>query len=210
MVRGDLEVVAVDGRRHLVVVAEHQRRARVLVEPRLGGRGLHHRPVRREVAAKDGDTGRGRDRPVERADDVIVVDLRLGDGLSERPSAYRARAEIESAAEHRQEPRQAAGIVEVLHQEFAARPEVGDHRHLARDPVEIVEVERHVGPARHRHQVDHRIGGAGERHLHDERIEERAAREHVARLEVLMDHPDDAAAGGARHAGMRGVRRRNR
>ena len=78
-------------------------------------------------------------------------------------------------AEHRQERRQAAGIVEVLHQVFAARPEIGDHRHLAADPVEIVEGERHPGAAGHGDEMDHRIGRAGERHLHHQRIEERAA-----------------------------------
>ena len=76
--------------------------------------------------------------------------------------------------------------------------------------VEVLERERHAGPARHRDEVDHGVGRAGDRDVHHERVLERAAVEDVGGFQVLPDHLDDAPPAGRGHARMRGVGGRDR
>ena len=73
MVRRDLEIVAVDLARHVVVVLEHQRRTAVLEQPRIGGGRLHHAAARREIAGEHRGGARGRYRVAERMDDVAQM-----------------------------------------------------------------------------------------------------------------------------------------
>ena len=55
----------------------------MLEQPRLGGGRLDDAAVGREVAAEDGDAAAGLAIGlVERADDVVVVDLGIGDRLA--------------------------------------------------------------------------------------------------------------------------------
>ena len=49
----DVEAFVVDARQQVVVAVEHDRRAGMLMEPRVGGGGLDDRAVGREVAAQD-------------------------------------------------------------------------------------------------------------------------------------------------------------
>ena len=150
-------------------------------EARLGGRRLHHAALRGDVAVQDRGAARRRDRPVEGADHVVVVDLRARDGVAERAARHRALVEMEQGGEARQQRPDAARDVEVLHQPGAGRAQVGDHRHLLGEVVEIVEAHRDAGAPRHRDEVDHRVGRAGERAVHHEGVLEGAPGQDVAR-----------------------------
>ena len=110
------------------------------------------------------------------------------------------RASRSSGRRAREQRRQAAGVVEILHQEGAGGAEIGGDRHVAGDAVEVVEQELDAGAAGHGDQVDDGVGRAAERHVDDERVLERGAGKDVARLQVLADHLDDAPAAGGRHA----------
>ena len=55
-----------------------------------------------------------------------------------------------------------------------------------------------------------RVGRTAERHERHDRVVERRGRENVARLQILPDHLDDAAAARFGHARVIGIDRRNR
>ena len=102
--------------------------------------------------------------------------------------------------------RQAAGIEEVLHQiGVAARPHVGDHRHLAAGRLEIVEPDVLAGAARLRDQVDDRVGRAAHRHRHRDGVLEGLAGLDLLRRQILPHHLDDAAAAFRGHADVVGI-----
>jgi hypothetical protein len=112
----DVEVGVVDGRLHLGVVVEHQRGPLCLQQVRRAGRGLMTHAVGREVAAQHRERALGVDRPVERADDVVVEDLGAGEFLAQRAAVDGQRRAVEQVADARHQRRQAAGVEEVLHQ----------------------------------------------------------------------------------------------
>ena len=140
--------------------------------------------------------GQMHDRAVD-----IVADRAAGDGQA---------GQIEQVAHFRHQRAQAAGIEKILHQIFAGRRDVGDHRHLSRDLVEPRHVERNAGAARHGDDVDDGIGRAAERHVHADGVVEGGGIEDFIRRQVVPHHVDDAAAGGGAHARMIGVGRRDR
>ena len=87
------------------------------------------------------------------------------------------RSSLSFSSQHQRA--QAAGIEEILHQVFARRPDIGEHRHLARDLVEALHVERDAGAARHRDHVDDGVGRAAHRHVHLDGVVERGRRENA-------------------------------
>ena len=105
------------------------------------------------------------DRVVYGADHVVVVDFRAGDVLAQGLAGDGQRIEMQLRADAVHQRRQAAGIVEVFHQVgVAAGPDVGDHRHVAAGPLEVVQADVVAGAARHGDQVDDRVGGAAHGH----------------------------------------------
>ena len=113
-------------------------------------------------------------------------------------------------AQARQQRRHAARIVEVLHQELAGGPQVRDHRHLSRDPIEVLDRQRDAGPAGHRDEVDDRVGRPAQRHVGDDAVAERVGREDGRRAEVLPHHLHGTSPRGRRHPRMRRMHGRNR
>ena len=106
---------------------------------------------------------------------------------------------------------QSAGVEKILHQIFvAARPHIGDHRHLAAGLLEIVEPDVLPGAARLRDQMNDRVGRAAHRHRHRDRVLERLAGLDLLRRQIFPDHLDDAAAAFRSHADVAGIGRRNR
>ena len=109
---------------------------------------------------------------------------------------------------------QPAGVVEVLHQvSRAARPDVGEHRHLAADAIEVVERHRAgvAGATRHRDEMDDRVGRAAHRHRDDDAVQKRRLRQELAWREIgpdQLDHAPTARRGHARMAGIGGRDRR--
>ena len=107
--------------------------------------------------------------------------------------------------------RQATGIEEVFHQVLvAARPDVGDHRHLAACALEIVEPDLLPRTPCHRDQMDDGVGRAADRHRHGDGVEERIVRQDLLRRQVFPDHADDAPAAFRGHADVTGIGRRDR
>ncbi len=143
-------------------------------------------------------------------DDVGQMHLRAGKRVAEGLAAHGDAGQIEQIPHLPHQRAQAAGIEEILHQIFAGRRDIGDHRHLPRDRVEPRHVERDAGAARHGDDVDDGIGRAAERHVHANGIVEGGRRENFIRRQILPHHVDGAAAGGGAHARMIGVRRRDR
>ena len=84
---------------------------------------------------------------------------------------------MDQVAEFAHHGRNAAGVVEILHQEFARRHQVHQQREIVAQAVEIVEVELHAHAARDRQQVDHGVAGSADGGVHADRILERLARQ---------------------------------
>ena len=179
-------------------------------EALVGGGRLHHAAARREIAGQHRGGALGISGSIERMDDVGQMHLGAGDVLAERAAVDGDAGQIEQIAQLAHQRAQAAGIVEILHQIFARRRDIGDHRHLPRDRVEPRHVERDAGAARHGDEVDDGVGRAAERHVHADGIVERGRRENLRRRQILPHHVDDAAAGGGAHARMIGIDRRDR
>ena len=66
MVGRDVEIVALDLARHVIVVLERERRPAMLQEALLGGGRLHHAAARREIAGEHGGRAFGIDGIGER------------------------------------------------------------------------------------------------------------------------------------------------
>ena len=160
----------------------------MLHQARRCGRRLEHRAVRREVAAQHRDAAVRRERVVERPDHLGVPVRRL---LGSSPrcvwpltvSASRwSRPRFAQRAHHR---RQAAGVVEVLHQEPARRHQVDERRHVAAERVPVVERQRHADAAGDRQQMDDGVGRAADRAVDADRVLEGLARQDLRHAHVL-------------------------
>ena len=172
--------------------------------------GLMTQPLRREVALEHRGRAFGVDRVVERMDDVGDVDLGAVDVLADGLAGDGEAGEIELLAQVLHQRAQAAGVEEILHQVFARRPHIGEHRNLARELVELFHVDRNAGAARHRHHMDDGVGRAAHRHVHLDGVVEGGRRQDLVGRQILPHHVDDAAAGDAAHARMIGVGGRDR
>ena len=201
----DIQILALDFGRHVIVVAEHQRGATVLPQARLRCRWLHHRAARRQIASQHGRRALGVDGFVEGQNDLIVVDRRVGDRLTQRHARDRHGAAVEPVAQRLHQCRQAAGVVEVLHQERAGWADVGDDRHFARELIEALERQRDPCAPRHGDDVDDGVGRAAERHVHLDGVVERGGREHRSGRQILPDHVHDPPTGGGCHTRMSGI-----
>ena len=130
----------VDARRHVVVVGEHDGGPGVPQQVRLRRRRLDHRAVGREVAAQHGEAVAARPAPCRAAGSRRALNTSAPAMFSPSvlPLTVRA-ASVEQVADVAQQCAQSAGVEEVLHQELARRPDVGDERRLARERVEAVD-----------------------------------------------------------------------
>ncbi len=206
----DLEILTIDLARHVVVVLEGERGAAMLEEALIGGRRLHHAAARREVASEHRGRALCIDRVSGRADHIRQMDAGFCDVLAERLPGHRHAGEIELVGERVHQRAQTTGIEEILHQELAGGAQVGDHRYLAREGVEIIGRQRHAGAAGHGDEMDDGVGRAAHRHVHLDRVVERRGRQDPVRGQILPHHVDDAAAGDTAHARVSRIRRGNR
>ena len=153
---------------------------------------LHHRPVGRQRAPQHEDAALGVDGRVERVHDDAVGPGRvdrgqvLGDGPAGDGEAVAVEQPgVEEVLHH---DRHAADAVEVGHVELAARLHVGDVRHACRDPVEVVEVERHPRLVGDGHEVEHGVRGAAEGVGDGDGVLERLLRHDLARRDAELEH----------------------
>ena len=106
-------------------------------------------------------------RVVEPADDVAVEHLGLVEPVTELAAGDRAGVEVEKVGHAGHHRSQAAGVEEILHQiGVAARPHIGQHRHLFADGVEIIKAEVDAGAPGHGDQMDDGVGRTAHRHGH--------------------------------------------
>ena len=103
------------------------------------------------------------------------------------PVTVSAVAVHEARVEQRlHEHRQAAAAVDVVHDVAAERLQVADVRHLAADPVEVVEGQLDLGLVRDREQVQHDVGRAAERHADGDGVLERLLGQDLAGGDALV------------------------
>ena len=148
----------------------HQRRRR-------GGR-LDHGAVGREVAAQHGDPGVRLERVRERPDDALVVAeagvevpaRRVLHVVPDRLAVDGQCITVQHRAEFAQHCRQAARVIEVLHQVLARRLQVDQAGQVVAEAVPVVECQRHAAAAGEREQVDHRVGRAADRRVRADRV----------------------------------------
>src|SRR3977135_782430 len=66
--------------------------------------------------------------------------------------------------------RQAAGVIEILHQVLARGHQIDQRMHAAAEPVEVVEVQIDADAVREGGQMNHRIGRAADRRQGADRV----------------------------------------
>ena len=139
--------------------------------------GLHHRALGGQRALEDRQPAGLVDRPVERAEHVVVEarGCELLEVLGHRlPGDGQRVAVHQPGVEQRlHHDRDAADLVDVVHHVAAERLEVAEVRDLVADPVEVVDGQVDVGLAGHRQQVEHGVRGAAEGHHDGDRVLER-------------------------------------
>src|SRR6202040_2489049 len=118
--------------------------------------------------------------------------------------------EVEQLAHTLQHGRQAAGIVEILHQILARGAHVHQIGRALPDVLETLERDVDAGATRHGDDVDQSIGGTAQRHQYPDGVVEGLLGKDVARLEVFPNHVHDAPAAKVSHAAVVGVYRWNR
>ncbi len=107
-----------------------------------GGRVLDDRAARREVAAQHRHAAGRLDRILRRADHGLAGHHLGGvDHLLQRVAGDRLALLVEVRADLLHQARVAAGPMEMLHVVVARRLEVDQHRHLAADLVELLELD---------------------------------------------------------------------
>ena len=107
-------------------------------------------------------------------DDLGVPDVRGVEVVDERLAGDGEGRRVEQVAHLAQHREQAAGAVEVLHQEPAGRLQVDQQRDVRADPVEIVEGQVDPEPPGDRQQVDDGVGGPADGGQRHDRVGERS------------------------------------
>ena len=162
----------------------------------------------REVAAQHGHAASRLHGAGGCADDGLVGDVlgRVGD-LADGAAVDRRSAAVEMIAELFHQLGHTAGPVEMLHVVVAGGLEIDQHRHLAADRVEFLEIDREAGAARDRGQMDQPVGGAADCLQNGQRIAEGGLGQEFARLRPALSQPNrlaPARLGGANAVGMGG------
>src|SRR6516165_10596806 len=89
MIRADIEVVAIDLPRHVIVIVECDRFAAMAQQALVRGRRLHDAAARGEIAGEHGGSAFGVKRIAQRMDDVRQVYSAAGNAFAERAAANR-------------------------------------------------------------------------------------------------------------------------
>ncbi len=182
----------------------------MLEELRIQGARLDHAAVRREISPEHRQGAFLVDGLVERADHIVIEYLRTGDVFSECSAGHRHRVQMQVLLHAHHQRGQSPGIVEILHEvRRAARLDVGDDRHLAAGPLEVVQPDGDPGTPSLGDQMNDGIGGAADGHRDVDGVLEGLARLDPCRRQILPDHLHDAPAGIRAHADVVGIRGRN-
>ena len=160
-------------------------------------RRLEHGAIGRQIAAQHGDAAAFRQRLVERADHLGVVIRRIGGVLPDGLAVHRRGVAVEQTglAKGAQHRRQAAGVIIVLHQEPPRRHQIDDGRHIAPQPVPVVERKRNTDASRQRQQMDDGVGRSADGAVDANGVLERFGGEDLRHAQVLAHHLDDAPPG---------------
>src|SRR5215471_3339256 len=105
----------------------------------LGSRSFDDGAIRRKIAPENRETARSKDRVFQRTDDVRVVIFRRDDIFAQRPSRDRKTLQVQMRRSRLQQCWQAARVVEVFHEVFAAGSDIGEQGGRARKAVKIVQ-----------------------------------------------------------------------
>ena len=138
----DVEVGRVDPRREIVERIEHDGATAVGEQRPARRRMLDHGTAGREIAAEHRDRAARMDRIVDAPNDLLRrIDFRRGDHLAQRPAGYRRHVEMQQWSQLAQHRIQAAGLVQVLHVVQAGWLQIDQHRNLATERIERVEID---------------------------------------------------------------------
>ncbi|MCY1235289.1 hypothetical protein D9M72_478990 [compost metagenome] len=176
---------------------EDDRAALVLHQMRRSGRWLQHAALRCQVATQNSDAARLRQGLFARHDDVVIVVGDVLDVVPDRVAGHGQGILVQEThfADRLDHDRETAGVVELLHQVFARRLEVDDRRDVAAEAIPVVEAEIDADAAGKRQEVQHGVGRAADGAVDADGILKGFLRQNVGRLQVLLHHVDDAAAG---------------
>ncbi len=133
-------------------------------------RRLDHRTVGRKITLQHANARRRTQRVVERADDVVVIDLRGLPIFADRNAENRRCVGMKQVLDTVHHGRQAARIGEILDEILARRHAVDDAGHLTAYPIEILETEVDTRAPGDRQHVDHGIGRSADGGIGDDAV----------------------------------------
>ena len=90
--------------------------------------------------------------------------------------------------------RNAAGVVEILHQKASGGHQVDDGLDLAAQLVPVAQGKFNPASSGDRQEMDDRVGRAADRAVHADRVLECLARENLGDAQIFVHHLDDAPA----------------
>ena len=90
--------------------------------------------------------------------------------LNEMEAQMRQAQKIEAIGQLAEDRGETAGPVQVLHVVLPGRLQIDQHRGIATDAIELVEVDIEAGSSRHRAHVDETVGGSADRLEHPQGI----------------------------------------
>ena len=158
--------------------------------------GLHDCRIE-QVAFEIEEAGFLHQRVGDRPDHLLVHVLHADAVLADRPAidgdrlGMRQQPALDQFGHDR---RYAAGMVVILAEIFARRLQVDEKRYLVADRLPVVIVQCDAEMTGDGVEVDRRVGGAADGRVDDDGVLERLAGHDVGRLQVLVDHLDDAPA----------------
>src|SRR6185437_439893 len=132
----NIQIFAIDTRLEILIVRKDDGRAGVLPESSICRNSLDDRSVRSEGTVQNRRSAALHQRRPAIADDLRVYGARPFEVLAKIFAVDGTTIEMEQIANLRHQCTQTSGIVEVFHQEFAGRPNVGKHRNISGDLVE--------------------------------------------------------------------------
>ena len=170
------------GFEHLGLVVKYQGPAPVFQQFLSGRAGFDDRAIGCQVPFQHSQGPCPTHRPVQRTNDLGVQHLRFGDVLRHGGAAHGEFVDGKKGGDDFHQRGETPGVIKILHQAVATGKQVGQHRHLLRHGIQVVQTQFNTQTPGHGNHMHRRIGGATQRHLHRQCILKGTPCDHTGRF----------------------------
>ena len=192
-----VDVPCVDGRNGGVLTVKDAGRAAVYLHFRRNGAALDDTAVRRNVAPQDLQTTGLAVRIVDRADGLVVENLRALDVLPQGLAGDGGHIQVQQAllGQLGLHSRDAARLVQVGHMGRACGGQVAEVGRLGGNLVKELQINGAACLLGNRQQVQYRVGGAAQRHVTGQGVADGALVDDLTGGHAAVDHVHDGHTG---------------